>query len=560
MRPIWKAIGPGLACLTFTITLAPVLSRADETVASGPAADPVTARRLNRAEYNNSIRDLVGADLRLGADLPPDDSGYGFDNMAEVLTLSPILMERYLASAERVAMNPDIRDRIVACIGKELRAACARRVIATFAHNAFRRPVLPAEVDRLMQFQAMAARDGQQFEDSVMLAVKAILVSPRFLFRVEENRPGAISDVELATRLSYLLWSSTPDEELLRLAESGQLRGTTPSGESILEQQVQRMLKSWKAGALASNFGGQWLQFRNLDRVFPDPRLFPDFDWRLRQAMPRETLLFFQSIVAEDRSIFDFIDAKYTFVNERLARHYGMEGVKGNEFRRVELDGTQRAGVLTQAGILAITSLSTRTSPVLRGKYILETIFNAPPPPPPPDVPSLPEAKGEKPASVRQQLEQHRSNAVCASCHSRMDPLGFGLENYDAVGAWRTAEGTGDDQIPVDASGTLPAGMGSAQPRAFNGPAELRQLLRSQPDLFRKALATKLLTYALGRGPEPADRIAIDSIIDRLASQDDRFSQLVVGVVESVPFQSHRLALLPPPSASLTGSPKGARP
>jgi hypothetical protein len=293
---------------------------------------------------------------------------------------------------------------------------------------------------------------------------------------------------------------------------------------------VRRMLLDPKSVALVDNFAGQWLQLRNLDSVKPDPDRFPDFDEDLRKAMKQETRLFIQAVIHEDRSILDFIDGKFTFLNQRLAKHYGIQGVDGPEFRRVQLSSDQRSGVVTQASVLTVSSYPTRTSPVLRGKWILETLLNDPPPPPPPGVPNLNEAAIGTTASLRQQLEQHRANPACASCHARMDPLGFGLENYDAVGRWRAQDG----KFPVDSTGTLPGG------RSFRNPAELKEILRTDRDAFGRCLAEKMLTYALGRGLERYDQPTVNLICRRLAAGDYRFARLVLEVVKSLPFEKRR--------------------
>jgi hypothetical protein len=495
------------------------------------AQDPgrVVVRRLNRAEYNNTIRDLFGADLKLAADLPADDSGYGFDNIGDVLTLSPLLMERYFAAADLVDHTPEARKRVFICGHKkgQHQAACARTNLAAFARRAYRRPVTDAEVDRLVRFVHTAQRHGDTLEQGVLVAVKAALVSPNFLFRIEHDQAATqkVSDVELASRLSYFLWSSMPDDELLHLAEERRL-----GAPSVLDEQVRRMLRDPKSRALVENFGGQWLELRNLDAAVPDENKFPEFGGVLRSAMRQETELFFDAIVREDRSIFDFIDANFTFLNERLAKHYGIEGVTGRDFRRVTLDTEQRAGVLTHASVLTVTSYPARTSPVLRGKFLLENFLNAPPPPPPPGIPALAEPEAGVHASLREQLEQHRANPACASCHTRMDPLGFALENYDAIGRWRTHDG----DFPIDASATLPDG------RRLSGPVELRQVIKSQPQAFRECFASKLLTYALGRGLEDYDKPVVQSVTRGLQDGGDRFSQLVTDIVRSVPFQTRR--------------------
>jgi len=634
-----------------------------------PDPGRVTAHRLNRFEYNNTIHDLLDLDFRAADDFPADDSGYGFDNIGDVLSLSPVLMEKYLASAEGVArmaimadppMKPSLRryktekadqfvhvfearHRFPVTAEYELRAsllgrrpqgeqqvkvafsiddkqvkvvertftvnrarqfdarvpvlpgdhivrveiledsgrseppsrpgarpgsaveyvevrgpfqkdppepppshrrificghdagqhtsACLRTDIADLARRAWRRPVTAAEVDKLAGFAKMAQQDGDSFEKSMRVALEAILVSPHFLFRIETDpqpnalTPHTVSDFELASRLSYFLWSSMPDEELFRAAADHKLRKP-----DVLAAQVKRMLADAKSERMVDNFAGQWLELRNLDSVKPDPQRFPQFDDELRAAMRRETELFFDSIVREDRSILDFIDARYTFLNERLAKHYGIPGVTGSEFRRVELDGTQRSGILTQASILTVTSYPNRTSPVLRGKFLLENILNSPPPPPPPDAGVLDESKVNLNGTVREQFEQHRAHPQCAGCHVRMDPLGFSFENYDAIGSWRTNEGN----FPVDASGKLPDG------RKFNGAADLKTILRESKDDFAQCLAEKMLTYALGRGLEKYDRAAIRGITRQVAEHDYRFSSMILAIAGSAPFQMRR--------------------
>ena len=709
-----------------------VTRNGDQSSAANRTVDHVTVRRLNRAEYNNTVRDLLGVDVRPADSFPQDDSGYGFDNIGDVLSLSPVLMEKYLAAAERVArealfgpeqmkptmvkLRPSLQ-RIIPSIappsdydstgltlpnalhvihrfpvngeyivraflggsrplgsepisialwvdGEQVQAIeldptktaafddedkqdlggkvqefrikttagehwvaasilhlyqglparyhgpnpsriptpplpqfrprpnappaqleefkkrfetriaaiekapvnearltsleiggpynqakgpsqeslkkiyacghltghhkrdCTRKIVADLAARAFRRPGTSQEIDNLLRFVSMAQKNGDSFEEGLCQSLQAMLVSPHFLFRVEQNRGSTINDHELATRLSYFLWSSMPDAELTRLANQQKLRSP-----GVLETQVRRMLKDVKAQALVDNFGGQWLELRKLESAKPDRQRFPGFDEYLRMSMRRETELFFQSIVQEDRSILDFIDANYTFLNERLARFYKISEVKGPEFRKVALrNNSERGGVITQAAVLTVSSYATRTSPVLRGKWILEKILNAPPPPPLPDVPNLDESKIGSAASLRQQLETHRQNAVCASCHARMDPLGFGLENFDAVGAWRSQDG----KFPIDATGTLPDG------RSFKGPSELKKILKSDRDAFAEGLTEKLMIYALGRGLDDNDKPAVNQIVSRLGAEDYRFSSLVLGIVSSELFQKRR--------------------
>jgi hypothetical protein len=410
---------------------------------------------------------------------------------------------------------------------------CDRKIVSSLARRAYRRPVRPDEVSKLAGLVSMAVAKGDSFEEGIVQAIQAILVSPHFLFRIEQDRRltragdiHLISQHELASRLSYFLWSSMPDDELLRLADEQALRRP-----GALEAQVKRMLKDPKSQALAENFGGQWLELRKLESVKPERELFPEFEEYLRMSMRRETEMFFENIVRQDRSILDFVDADYTFLNERLARFYKIPNVTGPEFRQVSLVGNpERGGVLTHASVLTVSSYSTRTSPVLRGKWILENILNAPPPPPPPDVPNLDEAKIGSSMTLRQQLEEHRKNATCAACHARMDPLGFGLENFNAIGQWRAQDG----KFPVDSSGTLPDG------RSFNGPQELKAILKADRDVFTRGLTEKLLTYALGRGLERYDRPAVKKIAARVAANDYRFSSLALEIVNSLPFQYRR--------------------
>ena len=660
------------AVRTFVSAIQTAFERAD--AATPPDPGRVVAHRLNRNEYSNTIRDLLGVEFHAEKYFPTDDSGDGFDNIGEVLSVSPVLMEKYLNAAERIArwaistelppksivdeyhqrdrkirrvdsstieaihrveyagdytvrfalpgeraanakpvtlnfwmdgkllaakqietkpsglvyFNPyseeevkvylpegdhvfragftnddfvktlaaadlyndkknkflnsivfigpfqstsvkESRKKILTCDPASGRA-CVESIISALAHRAYRRPVTAKETASLVRFYDLAKADGHSTEQGLQLAIQAMLVSPNFIFRIERDTKPAdpkqvhqISEVELASRLSYFLWSSMPDDELLRLAESGKLR-------SSLHAQITRLLADPKASALASNFAGQWLETRNLDVVEPDPKKFPDWNPELRDAMKTETTLFFQNILRENRPISEFLDAKYTFLNERLAKLYGIDGVSGSEFRRVDLTTNQRGGVLSQASVLTVSSYPNRTSPVIRGKYVLTNILGTPPPPPPPDVPNLDETAVGTSGSMRQQLEKHRANAVCASCHSRMDPLGFGLENYDAIGRWRTRDGNFD----VDSSGTLPSG------KTFSSPAEMRAILMSQLPEFSHTLIEKMMTYALGRGLKTYDAGTVDNINRKLAADEYRFQTLIQQIVESLPFQSRR--------------------
>ncbi len=626
----------------------------------------VTIRRLNRHEYDNTIRDLFGVDLQLAQTFPSDDVGYGFDNIGDVLSVSPVLFERYVDAADEIVRtiiaSTDVeaaprrqfegkrfptrgqvtRDftledtgkyvlrvrawgdqagnqacfMLVGLDGKPLRKELVRndrnqptdfevaldlkkgehqlgvaflndfylksgpqgkkidrnlnvdsieligplgvlpeslpefhtrffqppidpaatvtkqteaikKLLNPLASRAFRRRATVTEVESLGRIFSLARRNGETVERSTQLAVAALLVSPSFLFRMEmDPDPGAVRDLndfELATRLSYFLWSSMPDDELFAAAARGELHT-----EKQLVQQARRMLKDDRVEALVENFAGQWLQLRGLEEVSPSQKKFPTFDNQLREAMLRETELFFRTIVSDNRSILDFLDADYTYVNDRLAKHYGISGVSGPEFKRVSLEGGRRGGLLGQASILTVTSDPTRTSPVKRGKWILENLFDAPPPEAPPDVPQLADGdSAQLTGSLREQMEKHRADPACASCHKMMDPLGFGLENYDAIGAWRDRDGT----VEIDATGELPSGQ------TFDGPHELRRLLLQRQDDFRRCLSEKMLTFALGRGLEYYDACAVERIVNRLQADDDRFAIVVEEIIKSPAFR-----------------------
>jgi hypothetical protein len=431
---------------------------------------------------------------------------------------------------QRTGPSMDSLRRVYVCghlSGKHNEAACPRRIVTSFLSRAFRRSAAAVEVEKYLGFYSLARKNGDPFEEGIATALQAILVAPEFLFRVEKDpqgpNPASIQPYELASRLSYFLWSSQPDDELLRVAGSGAL-----SRPEVQQAQVIRMLRDPKSFALVENFGGQWLQFRNIDVVRPDPGQFPLFDDGLRLAMRRETELFLDSVVRDDGSILQLLDASYSFLNERLARFYGVPGVTGPEFRRVDMSSTPRGGgILAHASLLTVTSYSTRTSPVLRGKWILETLLNAPPPAPPPGVPPLEDSKAGVNATLRQQMEAHRKSPICSSCHSQMDPLGFGLENFDAIGHWRTADG----KAPVDSSGSLPDG------RSFRTPAELKQILKEDRSAFVRGVTEKMLVFALGRGLEPFDRPTVASIVSSVEKNQYRFSSLVLAIVQSLPFR-----------------------
>jgi Protein of unknown function (DUF1592)/Protein of unknown function (DUF1588)/Protein of unknown function (DUF1585)/Protein of unknown function (DUF1595) len=406
---------------------------------------------------------------------------------------------------------------------------CARKIIAGLLRRAYRRPVRDGDLETPLSFYQRRRNSHGSFEAGIESALQFILTSPEFLFRFEPDPSDLpvdavyrLNDVALASRLAFFLWSAPPDEELLNLASQGKLHE-----HDVLEQQVNRMLSDERAEALVDNFAEQWLFLRNLKNSSPDPQIFPDFDDNLRQAMRQETKLFFQSLVREDRSVLDLLNADYTFVNERLARHYGIPNIYGDQFRRVTLTSDERRGLLGQASILTVTSYPNRTSPVQRGKWILTNLLGIPPTPPPPNVPALKENAGGKTLSLRERMEQHRADPVCAGCHKVMDPIGFALENFDATGQWRTM----DDGVRIDPSGTLYNGAN------VDGPAALRRMLSDHPDVFVGVMTEKLLTYALGRGVQYYDLPAVRKIVRDAGANNFRFSSLVLGAVESVPFE-----------------------
>jgi mono/diheme cytochrome c family protein len=426
------------------------------------------------------------------------------------------------------------RTRIFTCYpASEAEAApCAERILSSLARRAYRRPITDGERDRLIGLYTAERAKGRDFEAGVQTALAYILVAPQFLFRVEQDPEGAtagslyrIGDVELASRLSFFLWSSLPDDELIDLAVAGRL-----SDSAELERQVKRMLADERATTLAKNFAGQWLYLRNLRAVSPDMYVFPDFDDNLRQSAARETELLFENVVREDRPITELLSADYTYLNERLAKHYGIPGVYGDQFRRVQVTDERRRGLLGQASILTLSSYPNRTSPVSRGNYVLTNILGTPPPEPPPDVPALPEVTGEK-LSMRARMERHRADPVCSSCHQLMDPIGLVLESYDGIGRWRT-EDNGD---PVTGYGSPVHVLRDFGP--IGGPVDLRNAILSQPERFVRTATEKLMTYALGRALTPADMPAARAIVRAAAESDYRFSALVQGVVTSDAFQ-----------------------
>ncbi len=431
--------------------------------------------------------------------------------------------------------NTPSRQKIFSCQPERAReeSGCARQIISDLATLAHRRPLTESDVQRLEALYE-AGREQGDFESAITLAIQGILISPDFLFRVEKDPEGAepgiaytINDLEFASRLSFFLWSSIPDKELMALAIDGQLRD-----QEVLKAQIQRMLEDPKSNALTQNFASQWLHVRNLDLLSPpDPAFFPDFNENLKTAFKKEIELLFSHVIEEDRSILDFLSSDYSFLNEQLASHYGIEGVHGAHFRKVDLPDETRWGLLGKGAVLTVTSYATRTSPTLRGKWVLSNILGTPPPPPPPDIPSLKEDPVSMKMSMRERMEQHRTNPVCASCHSLMDPLGLALENFDGVGAFRKAN---SDKSPIDASGVLPNG------KEFNGAAELREALWEGREQFIGTFVERMLTYALGRGLEYYDMRAVRKIIRESAKQDFRLLSVVMQVVQSQPFQMRR--------------------
>lgn len=509
----------------------------------------VMSRRLTRSEYDNSIRDLFGVDLRPADAFPSDGSGgEGFDNTGSTLFISSVLLEQYLLAATRVldaalpevgtAANdlPSVGAAASILIAEPSDALspreAARANIAHYARRAFRRPVSDEEIKRLLTMYDRADARGDGFVASLKLSLKAILISPHFLFLVEPEPEAQgiylLGHHEIAARLSYFIWNSLPDEELSRLAGEGQLQR-----KSVLRKQVRRMLADPKARGLADSFATQWLGIGALgETVRPDAERFPDFDAELAAAMREEAVTLVETILREDRSLLELIDSDYAVVNDRLARHYGLPPVEGAEFRKVSLDDRRRGGVLGLGAVLTSTSLPLRTSPVLRGKWILAEVLGSKVPPPPPDAGVLPEDDHHPDGlTLRQQLERHRTKPECAACHQRMDPLGFGLEGFDAVGRWRD-EFNGQ---PIDSTGTLPDGQ------SFKGPAELKQVLLTRRGEFLNAISRKMLGYALGRDLSHFDLCVISEAVKSLEANEFRSSVLIEQIVLSYPFR-HRYA------------------
>lgn len=494
----------------------------------------VVLHRLNRAEYNNTVRDLFGVTNKPADAFPPDGGGGGgFDNNADTLFLPPILLERYLAAAGDVMTAAPSNHVFVARPGWfTTERGAAKKILAHHARRAFREIVPNTDLARYLALYDTAKSRGEPHAEAVRTMLRALLVSPRFLFRAVADRgtsePFALNDWEIASQLSYFLWSSTPDDTLLNLAESGRLRRP-----EVLRAQVRRMIADPKSSALAENFTLQWLGVKNFrTSAQPDAGRYPEYTPALVEAMLREPVEFFHALLREDASLLRLIDADYTFANADLAKLYGITGVEGAALRKVALPDRTRGGVLTMAVTLTHTSYPLRTSPVLRGKWVLEEILGTPPPPPPPLVASLPRDDGVVDGlTLRQRLEKHRSDPNCASCHSKLDPLGFGLEQFDAIGRWRTAI----SGQPVDASGELPGGQ------RFEGVAGLKQVLLDRRELFLQNLAERMLSYALGRGLEYYDAPTVKKLTQSLAAQNHSAATLVTEIALSYPFL-HRVA------------------
>ncbi len=520
-----------------------------------PDPGRVTLRRLNRIEYRNTIRDLMGIDYNTLEEFPPDDTGYGFDTVGDVLTISPLLFEKYLQAAETIVDKSvpktagEKPDRFffkgTPPPDPEARHAYAHQILERFANRAFRRPVDQATVDRLTALaETIYSEPDGSFETGVRQAMIAILASPRFIFRIEDSPPvqageahSPLDEYALASRLSYFLWSTMPDQELIDLAQRGELRRN-------LAQQVDRMIRDQRSDALIESFAGQWLQARDVEGISLNERAVLrregqnrrlELDRSLRLAMRQETELYLAHILRDNRPILELLDSNYTFLNEKLADFYGVPGVEGNKMRRITLPpDSPRGGVLTMGTLLTVTSNPTRTSPVKRGMFILDNVLGTPPPPAPPDIPELEAAEKEfkdRRPTMREAMEAHRSNPLCHSCHSRMDPLGLALEHFNALGLWRETE----HGQAIDASGQLITG------ESFEDIRDLKRILVSNRQLdFYRCLTEKLLTYALGRGLEYYDVHAVDRIVDQLRQADGRSSALLTGIVHSAPFQNRR--------------------
>lgn len=492
-------------------------------------------RRLTREEYNNTARDLLGVNLRPADKFPADGGGgKGFDNNAETLFVPPLLLENYFQAAGDLILAADAKHLcLVKADAEKTPKLSARRVISDFGARAFRRPPEPAVVDRWTALYESLEKKGVKFEEAVKTVLRGMLTSPLFLFRVEVDQPLAepwpVDGYELAGRLSYLLWSSMPDDALFALAADQKLK--TPDA---VKGETLRMIADPKSRAFARNFTSQWLHLSRLETTIkPDPKKFPEFTPSLRNAMIDEATEFFWALLKDNGSLLDLIHCDYTFANDELAKHYGIEGVTGSQMRKVKLTDPNRGGVLGFAGVLTLTSHPARTSPVVRGKWILETLLDDPPPPPPPNVPPLPtEDSPVQGPTLREQLEKHRQNPVCAGCHARIDPVGFALENFDPIGRWRT-EIAGK---PVVSDSVLPTG------EKFSKPKELKDILLKKKDAFVRSITEDLLGYALGRGILPGDAAAVDAIVAATEKDGYRAQTWVTEIARSYPFRYRRNA------------------
>jgi len=503
----------------------------------GVAKDTIDARLRTRIPVKAGPRTVVVTFLRRNS-APSDEPLQPFTHDHDLQNMNgvPRIDRMQITGPFNPTGSGDTpsRHRIFSCRPSNAAAElpCARTILTNLARRAYRRPVTGADLENLLSFY-QSARNKKNFDAGIENALRLILTNPKFLFRTESDPAGAapgsmhpVSDLELASRLSFFLWSTIPDDQLITVASQGKLKDP-----AILEQQVKRMLADDRSEALVKNFAGQWLLLRNLPNVQPDPNEFPNFDDNLRQAFRRETEMFFGSILREDRNVLDLLTADYTFVNERLAKHYGIAGVYGSQFRRVKIANEQRRGLLGQGSILTVTSDANRTSPVKRGKFILEAILGTPPPAPPPNVPPLKENEGAQALSVRARLEEHRKSPACSGCHAVMDPLGFSLENFDGVGEWRIKEPGG----AVDPSGQLADGT------KVDGPVALRNAIMRHPEQFVRTLTEKMLTYGLGRGLEYYDMPTVRGIARDASRTDYKFSSIVLGIVKSTPFQMRRV-------------------
>lgn len=495
-----------------------------------------TIRRLNRNEYNYTIRDLFGVNFAPGRDFPADGAGgEGFDNVGDSLFIPPVLMEKYFAASrkiiESIYASPVLLSRVLVSKpdGKTPPEAAARATLQYHATLAFRRRITAEDLKSMLALFQKNTAEGQSFEQAMRAPLQALLLHPAFLFRIEEDRQGEsewrISPFELATRLSYFLWASMPDRRLFKLADEGKLQDP-----AVLAAEVDRMLDDPRSETLSRHFAGQWLGFDELREVAePDEKRFPTFTPSLRMAMYRESVEFFNHMIRGNRPVSDLLQADYTFVNEELARHYGLPGIAGDKMRQVQLSDPNRGGVIGHASILTVTSMPLRTSPVKRGKWILDNLLGTPPPPPPPDAGVLPaDDKSSEGLSFRKQLEIHRTKPSCAGCHEKIDPLGFGLENFDAIGRWRVKDANGQ---PVDSLATLPGDI------SFSTPAELKKLLASSDELFLRNLSRKLLGYSLGRPLEYYDEAVVSDLVGTLRKDDLRIRPLIHAIVRSKPFQ-----------------------